>query len=120
MYHDECDGLIITVGHKDQVSSSCLSLALLSSLPNYKCVQFRHPSSREQTNPPSPTGPRSACVSVEDLDDWWKVRLAEPQVNLRHYSCYQDQNAGVWTATGLKTVKPRRQTIWGYGEIPSG
>lgn len=47
--HDECDGLIITVGHKDQVSSSCITLALLTPLPDCKCAQFRHPSSREQT-----------------------------------------------------------------------
>lgn len=65
--YNECDGLIITVGHKDQVSSSCITLMLLTPLPDCKCAQFRHPSSREQTNPnnlPSPTWSQiSLCFS---------------------------------------------------------
>lgn len=69
LLHDECDGRIIWVGHKDQVSSSCIMLTLFTPLPDCKCAHFRHPSSREQTNPfnnlPSLTGPRSACVSVK-------------------------------------------------------
>lgn len=42
--------------------ASCLFCVRLSQ--TIKCVQFKHPSSREQTNPSSPTAPRSACVSV--------------------------------------------------------
>lgn len=118
LHHDECDGLIITVGHKDQVSSSCITLTLLTPLPVCKCAQFRRPSSREQTNPfnnlPSLTGPRSTCVSVKTSSVTRKSRLAETQASLgpaSPYSCYLDQNAGVWTATGLRTVKPRTQRI---------
>lgn len=64
--------------------ASCLLCVPLSQ--TIKCVQFKHPSSREQTNPSSPTGPRSARVSVENLGDASDVRLAEPQVDLRRCS----------------------------------
>lgn len=64
--------------------ASCLLCIPLSQ--TIKCVQFKHPSSREQTNPSSPTGPRSACVSVESLSDASDVRLAKSQVDLRRYS----------------------------------
>lgn len=114
MRHDEYDGLIITVGHKDQVSSSCIALTLLTPLPDCKCAQFRHPSSREQTNlttRPVLLVPDQLVFQSKRPSVIGKGRLAEPRANLGPYSCYLDQNAGLWTATGLRTVKPRRRRI---------
>lgn len=34
LLHDECDGRIIRVGHKDQVSSSCIMLNTFPPLPD--------------------------------------------------------------------------------------
>lgn len=111
LHHDECDGLIFTVGHKDQVSSSCIMLTLLISLPVCKCAQFRCPSSKEQINPfnhPSfPSGPRP-----ENHKPVWDSAAPFLFLLLR--------NAQVWTATGLRTLKPRRRMIWGCGGSPSG
>ena len=115
--HNECDGLIITVGHKDQVSSSCITLSLLTSLPVCECAQFRSPSSREQTHLTThqtlqvthQTLQISLCFSLNLYQ-----LLNESQTSLgpaSPYSCYLDQNAGVWTATGLRTFKPRRRRI---------
>lgn len=113
--HDECDGLIITVGHKDQVSSSCITLTLLTPLPGCKCAQS---DILQVENKPTHLTTRPALLIPDQLVFQSKPqsvigegRSAEPQAYLRPYSRYLDQNAGVWTATGPRTVKPRRRTI---------
>lgn len=108
---DECDGRIITVGHKDQVSSSCITLTLFTPLPDCKCAQFRHPSSTEQTitfNSVGPTlqVPGQLLIQSKHL----------PAVNrMKHkpacFSCYLIKMLGYGQPQGQRTVKPRTQTI---------
>lgn len=117
-----CDGRIITVGHKNQVSSSCIMLTSLTPLPNGKCALIPYPSSRHQTILPSPTGPRSAWVSVS-ISYWGKQKNWLTGWNAGWpltLSRYFDHDAGVRAAAGPSAVGPRRQRIWGCEGSPSG
>lgn len=57
--HDECDGGIITVGHKDQVSSSCITLTFANpslsqsvNVPNSDILQVENKPPTEQPAQP--------------------------------------------------------------------
>lgn len=118
LHQYEYDGLIITVGHRDQVSSSCITLTLLTPLPVCKCAQFRHPSSREQTH-------LTTCLTSKSrisLCFSQNFSLTKTQTSLapaNPCSCYLNQNAGICTSTVPSTVKPRRRRIWGCEGSPS-
>lgn len=110
--HDECDGRIITVGHKDQVSSSCITLTLLTPLsqsvnvPNSDVLQVENkPTQLASSQLPNRFVFQSRHPSVRD----WNT--SRSGASSRYISCYLDQNAGVWTATGPRTVTPRRRRI---------
>lgn len=80
-------------------------LTSLTPLPNGKCARIPYPSSRHQTIQPSPTGPRSACVSVsisywkkkQKTSGWLKRRLTSDLL-----SRYFDHDAGVRGSRGAE------------------